>query len=50
MSCNKKKLDEIKAMLIIASAQSSNNSNHKRKELRYYYCKECKAYHTTSKK
>lgn len=48
--CNKVKLDKIKAMMIVAKAQSHQNSNFNRKEKRYYWCKDCSAYHTTSKK
>ena len=50
MCCNKKKIDKVKALLIIANAQKQTQRNFKRKEIRYYYCEECKAYHTTSKK
>lgn len=46
--CNKKKLDEISAMLIIANSQKRTQSNFKRKEIRKYYCIYCKAWHTTS--
>jgi hypothetical protein len=49
MACHKKKLDELKAMMIVAYAQSNRNNNFSRRECRYYYCEECKAYHTTSK-
>lgn len=48
MKCSKKKLDKIKAMLIIAK-NSNGNSNSNRQEKRYYYCAECKSWHTTSK-
>jgi hypothetical protein len=46
--CKKLKLDIIKAMLIIANANSSK-VKHQRREKRYYWCLECKTYHTTSK-
>ena len=49
MICSKKKLDRIKAMIIIANAKHPS-SNHNRNETRYYYCNSCNAYHTTSKK
>lgn len=48
--CNKKKLDKIKAMMIIANSQKQTQKNFKRKEIRVYFCKECDSYHTTSKK
>jgi len=47
--CKKKKLDKIKAMLIVANSKKQTQKNFKRKEIRYYYCKYCKAYHTTKK-
>lgn len=50
MVCKKRKLDKIKAMLIIANAQKRTQNNFNRKEIRFYYCEEHKAYHTTSKK
>lgn len=46
----KKKLDKIKAMLIVANAQKPTQKNFNRKEIRIYYCEGCKAWHTTSKK
>lgn len=46
--CNKKKLDKISAMLIIANSQKRTQPNFKRKEIRKYYCIYCKAWHTTS--
>lgn len=49
MHCTKKKLDCIKAMLIIANAQKKTQKNWNRNEIRYYFCSECNAYHTTSK-
>ena len=48
--CNKKKLDKIKAMMIVANAQKQTQKNFNRKEIRIYFCNECKSYHTTSKK
>ena len=48
--CRKKKLDKIKAMMIVANAQKQTQLNFKRKEIRVYFCSECNAYHTTSKK
>lgn len=49
INCKKKKLDKIKAMLIIANSNKSSQSSFNRKEKRWYWCNECKAYHTTSK-
>lgn len=46
--CGKKKLDKIKAMLIVAQAENSTSSQ--RRECRWYFCRECFAYHTTSKR
>lgn len=37
-------------MLIIANAQSPSQKNFKRKEIKYYFCYDCGAYHTTSKR
>jgi hypothetical protein len=48
--CTKVKVDRIKAMLIIAKAQKVSNKNHNRREKRYYWCGECRSYHTTSTK
>lgn len=48
--CNKKKLDKIKAMMIVANTQKRTQKNFNRKEIRYYFCSECNCYHTTSKK
>ena len=48
--CRKKKLDKISAMMIVANAQKQTQKNLKRNEIRIYFCKECNAYHTTSKK
>lgn len=50
IKCQKKKLDKIKAMLIVANAQKRTQKNFNRNEIRIYFCEECKAYHTTSKK
>jgi hypothetical protein len=50
MICKKKRIDKIKAMLIIANANKRSQRNFNRKEVRYYFCETCKAYHTTSKK
>jgi hypothetical protein len=49
MICNKRKVDEIKAMLIIANANKPTQKSFKRREKRYYWCDECSSYHTTSK-
>lgn len=46
--CKKIRLDKIKAMLIVAKAQSHTNARHKRREIRIYWCVKCKAWHTTS--
>lgn len=48
--CNKKKLDKLKALMIVANAQKQKQRNFDRKEARVYFCSECNAYHTTSKK
>lgn len=50
IKCQKKKLDKIKAMLIVANAQKRTQNNFNRKEIRIYFCEECNAWHTTSKK
>ena len=48
--CNKSNLDKITAMMIVAKAQKQRPNNFKRKEKRVYFCSDCNAYHTTSKK
>jgi len=48
--CNKRKFDKIKAMMIVANAQKKTQNNFNRREIRVYFCLECNAYHTTSKK
>jgi hypothetical protein len=48
--CKKKKLDKIQAMLIVANSNKRTQKSFKRKEYRIYFCNECKAWHTTSKK
>ena len=51
MKYKKKKIDKVKAMLIISNATKKNSKGYsKRKESRYYFCDSCKSYHTTSKK
>ena len=50
--CNKKKFTKLEAMMYIAQAEMQNKKRKgksKRRECRYYYCKECNAYHMTSK-
>lgn len=48
--CKKKKLDKIGAMLVISNAQKPTQKNFKRRELRFYWCEKCQAYHTTKQK
>lgn len=48
--CKKKKVDKIKAMLIVANAQRRTQKSFKRKEVRVYFCEECNAHHTTSER
>jgi hypothetical protein len=48
--CGKKCFDKIKAMMVVAFAQSSWQKNPNRNESRYYYCRVCNSYHVTSKK
>lgn len=45
--CSKRKLDELTAMWIVAKGK--NGKYKRRKEKRYYWCSQCKAYHTTRK-
>jgi hypothetical protein len=49
MKCKKKKLDKIKAMLIVSNSQKRSQKNFNRKEKRIYLCDICKSWHTTSK-
>ena len=48
--CVKKKIDRIKAMLIIANSKKRTQKNFNRKQIRYYWCEDCNSYHTTSQK
>jgi DNA integrity scanning protein DisA with diadenylate cyclase activity len=48
--CKKVKFDKIGAMLVIANSQKLTQRNFKRKEVDYYFCKKCNAFHVTSKK
>jgi len=48
--CNKKKFDKIEAMLLIANSNKQTQKNFNRKEIRLYFCDECRCYHVTSKK
>lgn len=49
MSCHKKAMDKISALMLIAKNKGSRNRNFKRREIREYYCGYCNAYHVTSK-
>jgi RNase P subunit RPR2 len=44
--CTKKRFDELGAKMAIVFAKHSIDK--RRREIRYYFCKECNAYHTTS--
>lgn len=50
MPCNKKKFKE-KALVqqALVKARENSSDNEERKENRYYYCRQCHAYHLTSK-
>ena len=51
MKCNKKKFSKFEAMLYLVNSDFKNKKRKgrtKRKECRYYYCKQCNAYHLTS--
>lgn len=48
MSCSKRKLDRATAEYIVAT-NARLKKPKRRKEVRCYYCKKCRAYHTTSK-
>ena len=49
--CTKKKYkDKLSAMFALSQCKFVSNSNHKRKECRFYFCPICKSYHLTSKK
>ena len=48
-NCTKKKLDKIKAMMIVANSQKATQKHFNRRETRFYYCDICKCWHTTSK-
>ena len=50
--CDKIKFSKFEAMLVLAQAEirfKKKKGKGKRRECRYYYCKECNAYHLTSK-
>lgn len=51
MKCNKKKFTKFEAMLYLANSDlryKQSKGKTRRKECRYYYCKQCNAYHLTS--
>ena len=48
--CDKKCFDKVGAMFVVAKSQRKNKKNFKRREIRVYFCGECKAWHTTSTK
>ncbi len=48
--CKKKKLDKIRAMMIVSNSQRPTQKSFNRNEIRVYFCNECNSYHTTSKK
>lgn len=48
--CTKRKLSWLEAEMLIARNSGVGHSNKirgKRKEVRYYFCDECRAYHVT---
>lgn len=47
--CDKKKFDRIGALNVVANAKKESQFNHDRKEKRIYFCRDCKAYHVSSK-
>ena len=50
--CNKRKFKtELDAKIALVSSYYKRHikNNKKRREIRYYWCKECSAYHLTSK-
>ena len=49
--CNKKRLSLRVAKLAIVKSYYKSHilGNKKRKEIRYYWCSKCRAYHLTSK-
>lgn len=48
--CDKKKLSEQQALYILSRAREQYEEGfNERKERRKYYCRECKAWHVTSK-
>ena len=49
--CDKEKFTKLEAMIYLANSDlidKIRKGRTKRKECRYYYCDECKAYHLTS--
>ena len=49
IACNKRKMTWTEAEMLIARKQmwSDRNKHKERKEVRYYFCDECRAYHLT---
>lgn len=47
--CNKRKMTWTEAEMLIARNQMWNdrNKHRERKEIRYYFCDDCRAYHVT---
>lgn len=51
MKCNKRKFSKFEAMLYLVNSEFKDKQKKgrtKRKECRYYYCRQCNAYHLTS--
>lgn len=49
--CNKRKFTKLEAMMFVAQSEmqyKKRKGKSKRRECRYYCCKECNAYHLTS--
>lgn len=49
MSCSKIKYDKLGALFALSQTQKVGRYKPLRNECRVYYCKECQAYHLTSK-
>lgn len=50
--CTKRRFNKLEVMIFVAQAEmqyKKRKGRSKRRECRYYYCKECNAYHMTSK-
>lgn len=49
LKCTKRKYDKLSAMFALSQTRKLGKTHPERNKCRIYWCKECKAYHLTSK-